>query len=280
MPSDRPEVTYSARAGTGLSWRVWREMAHELVDSRELTWRLFLRDFSARYRQSLLGYTWAFVSTVVTVGTFTWLNRARVLPVADDLRIPYPVFLMVNLTVWQAFASGLTSATQSLVNAGSLITKINFPRESLVIAAVGQGVFEFAVRLVLLVIAFFAFKTVPHAAALALPLLVLPLFLWTLGLGFMSSLVNGVMRDAGHIVLFLLNFWMFLTPVVYPAPKDSLITAWNPITPFVVAAQDLVTTGRLSNPGAYAASSAVGLLVFLVGWRLFHVTGPRIAERV
>jgi lipopolysaccharide transport system permease protein len=255
-------------------------MIARLIDSRELTWRLFLRDFSARYRQSALGYAWAVVSTLVTVATFTWLSRSRVLPI-QGTTLPYPLFLMLNLTVWQFFASGITAATQSLVNAGSLITKINFPRETLVLASVGQAIFDLMVRLVLLAAGFAFFTTAPHPAVLLLPLLMVPLCFWVLGLGFFLALLNGIMRDAGYMITFLLNFAMFLTPVVYPLPKThAALLAWNPLTPFLVAAQDLATIGRLTNPQPIIISSLVGLVVMFVSWRVFSVTGPRIAERV
>src|SRR5579883_2599897 len=156
--NDRPatklrEAVYTPHGHLGMGLSAWYEMLKELIDSRELTWRLFLRDFSARYRQSMLGYLWAVVPSLVTAATFSYLNRSKVLPIAGT-HLPYPVFVLLGMTVWQLFATGLTSATQSLVNAGSLITKINFPRETLVLAAFGQSLFQFLIGIVLVGIAF------------------------------------------------------------------------------------------------------------------------------
>lgn len=274
------ETVYRAELATGLA--AWQEMISELIDSRELTWRLFLRDFTARFRQSALGYVWAVVPVLVTVATFSWLNRANVLPIKGTL-LPYPLFVLLGMIVWQLFAGGLTNTTQSLVGASALITKINFPRETLVFAAFGQALFEIVIRAVLLIAAFALYHIAPCWTIILVPLTLIPLCLFTLGLGFLCALVNGILRDVGQIILFMLTFWMFLTPVVYPAPtghSNSLIFALNPISPFVVAAQDLTSRGYLTQPVPLAIASGVSLLVFLLGWRIFHLTETRIAERI
>ena len=280
-PQFEKEVVYTPFGHLGLGLAAWHEMFRELVDGRELIWRLYLRDFSARYRQSMLGYVWAVIPALVTAFTFTWLNRSRVLPMPGT-EMPYPVFVLLNMTVWQLFANGLTGATQSLVNAGALITKINFPRESLVIAAFGQSVFEFVIRAVLVAGAFALYRFAPAWTIVWVPLAMIPLCLFTLGLGYILSLINGVFRDAGQVITFVLMFWMFLTPVVYPAPATGakLITVLNPVSPFVIAAQDLATKGHLTHPGMYAIGCVMSVIVFLLGWRVFHLTEPRIAERV
>lgn len=275
------EVVYRPDRYRGLGLACWREMVTELWQHRELTWRLFLRDFSARYRQSFGGYLWAILPMVATAATFSWLNRTKVLPIAET-SLPYPVFVLLGMTVWQLFAGGLTGATQSLIEAGSLIVKIAFPRETLVLAAFGQTLFEFALRLVLVAAAFALYGVAPAVGLVFLPLLLIPLCLLTLGLGFLLSLINGVMRDVGQMLTLLLMFWMFLTPVVYPAPPGagSLLTLLNPVSPFLIAAQDLASRGTLSHPGSFAIGSLVSCVVFLGGWRIFHLTEPRIAERV
>jgi lipopolysaccharide transport system permease protein len=277
-----PEVVYTATGHLGLGLGLWRQMFRELIDSRELTWRLFLRDFSARYRQSVLGYIWAVVPVLMMVVTFTALKSSNVVPIAKT-DLPYPLFVLLGLTVWQLFATGLQGATQSLVNAGSLITKINFPRETLVIAAVGQSVFEFLVRVVLVAAGFLVYRYVPQWTLLLVPLAIAPLLLFTLGLGLLMSLINGVMRDVGQSVSYVLTFWMFLTPVLYPpasSGKMAVFQAINPISPFVIAAQDLATKGYLTRPDGYVIATTVSVVLFFLAWRVFHLTEPRIAERV
>ena len=179
MPPDAKrerEVVYTPTGTAGIGLAAWREMVAEMVDSRELTWRLFLRDFSARYRQSVLGYVWAILPALVTTATFTWLNRSHVLPIAGTT-LPYPVFVLLGMTVWQLFASGLTNATNSLVGASALITKINFPRETLVISAYGQAIFEFGIRIFLLAAAFAIYRVTPCWTVVLIPFVMIPLSL-------------------------------------------------------------------------------------------------------
>jgi lipopolysaccharide transport system permease protein len=272
LPSGERNVGFAA----------WLEMVQETLASRELIWRFFLRDFSVRYRQSILGYLWAIVPPILSTATFAWLNRANILPVKGT-GLPYPLFVLLNTAVWQLFSGGLASATQSLSNAGSLITKINFPRESLVISAFGQSIFEFLIRAVLLFIAFVLFRTVPHWTIVLVPVLLVALCALTLGLGFICSMVNGVVRDAGQAITLLLGVWMFLTPVVYPPPASGLslrASLINPMSAYIVAAQDLVIKGHLTQPVGLAAASVLSMVLLAIGWRVFHLTETRIAERV
>lgn len=212
--------------------------------------------------------------------TFSWLNRTHVFPVQKTL-LPYPLFVLLGTSVWQLFASGLTNSTQSLVAAGSLITKINFPRETLVLAAFGQSAFDFVVRLMLVVIAFALYHVVPPWTAVLIPFVMFPLCLLTLAFGFFFALVNGVVRDAGQIVTFALTFGMFLTPVVYPpSTHKTLLNLLNPVSPYVIATQDLVTRGYLTQPGNFAIGCLMSLMLFFLSWRVFHLSETRIAERV
>ena len=120
--------------------KIWKEMFQELFDYRELIWRLFARDISAKYKQSLLGNAWSLILPFVTIGTFMYLNHAGILHI-QQTSMPYPLYALIGLSVWQIFATGLNSGANSLIGAGDLVTKINFPREVLVIASMAQSVF-------------------------------------------------------------------------------------------------------------------------------------------
>jgi len=276
------EVTYTPDAHLGFGWRVWREMASELIGSRGLMWRLFVREVAARYRQSVFGYVWAVVPAIVTTITFTYLRGSGTLPIGQT-NIPYPAYVLLGMTVWQLFATGLTRTTQSLVNARAIITKINFSRETLVFAAFGESVFNFLIRIVLLAVVFVWFRVVPAWTVILVPFVLVPLALMTVGFGFVLSLANGVLRDIGNSLMIVMTFAMFLTPVVYPPPVTGpkvLINYLNPVSPFIIATRDLTTKGTLSQPDGLLWASVAGLVVFLLAWRIFHLAMCRIAERV
>lgn len=276
------EVIYTPGSHIKSGLRQWRQMAVELVGGRELIWRFFLREFSARYRQSFFGYLWAVIPAIATAAVFTYLNHSGTLPIART-EIPYPVYVLLGMTVWQLFATGLTRSAQCLVNARAIITQINFSRESLVIAAFCEAAFNFLIRIVLIAAAFAWFKVVPAWTVLLVPLMLVPFAAMIIGFGFILALANGVFRDIGNSLTMLLTFAMFLTPVVYPPPRQGvkvLINYLNPVSPFVIAARDLATQGRLSQPAALLWASVFGVLVCLICWRIFHLAMSRIAERV
>ncbi|MDI6733703.1 MAG: ABC transporter permease, partial [Planctomycetota bacterium] len=252
---------------------IWKEMFDELIRSRELIWRLFLRDFNARYKQTILGVLWVLILPLVAVAVFVCLNKGGILNIGM-IDVPYPVFALFGITIWTIFASGLSATSNSLVQAGSMIVKINFPRVSLVIAATGQVIVEFLVRLGLLVVVFIIFKTVPHWQTIFLPLVILPLVLLTIGLGFVLSLASGVMRDIPNVVVLATSFLMFICPVFYPVPKGGIfadLSQWNPLAHLMNASRDIVFKGYLSNPEGFIWSTILAVLVFLVGWKVFYI---------
>lgn len=276
------EAVYTPYSHLGFGWRLWKEMFVELVSSKALIWRLFLRDLSARYRQSLLGYIWAVMPAILTVVTFTYLNNSGTLPISQT-SIPYPLYVLLGVTVWQLFATGLIRSANSLVNARAIITQIKFSRETLVIAAIGEAIFNFVIRIVLLAVLFWWYKIVPSATVVLIPIMLIPLGFMIIGFGFLLALANGVFRDIGNSLTMILTFGMFLTPVVYPPPSHGwkvLINYLNPVSPFIIATRDLAIDGRLSQPMGLFWASIFGILFFFACWRIFHLAMWRIVERV
>lgn len=276
------ERSYTPHSYAGWGWRVWRDMVEELIASRELIWRLLVRDFAARYRQSVLGAMWAVISPLIAVGTFVFLNSSGLLNVGDT-GIPYTVYALLGLTVWHVFAGGVTATSNSVVSGGALVLKINFPKETLVLAALGQMLFELLVRLLLLLVLLLVFSVTPKWTIVFLPLVLIPLLLFTVGLGFLLALANAVIRDVGQAVAFVTTFLMFLTPVIYPAPQGSLFAAvsrYNPLAALVTGAKDMVILGHFSDPFGFAWTSALAAVLLLFGWRVFHLAEPRMVERV
>jgi lipopolysaccharide transport system permease protein len=263
-------------------WEAWKEMFMILFQSRELIWRLFLRDFSAKYRQSILGITWAVLNPILIVGVFMFLNRSGILVIVGT-KVPYPVFALVGISLYSIFSTGLSTAANSIIGAGPMVMKINFPKISLVISSFGQALVEFAVRLLLLAIVFILFHVAPPWTALLFPLSLIPLMLLTVGLGLILSLLTGIFRDTVHVVSLLTTFLLLVTPVLYPSPKTELFVAlntWNPISHLIIGCRDILLAGTMSDKIGFMWSSVFSILVFLLSWRVFHIAETRIAERL
>lgn len=276
------ERIYTPDQGRGRPFGIWQDMVAEALRSRELAWRLFVRDFSARYKQSALGVLWALLIPIIGSATFIFLNSTGVLNVGD-VGVPYAVYALLSLTLWQVFSNGLIVCSNAIVAGGNMIVKINFPKETLVVAAMGQVLFELFVRLVLVVVVMIATQTPFQWTTLLFPLVLLPLLLFTVGLGFLLSLLNVIFRDVANVVTLAATFLMFLTPVVYPAPESGLLAtvmALNPLSGLIAAPRDLLLRGYLGDPAGFAWSAILSVILFFVAWRVFHLVEYKMAEAV
>ena len=274
-----PIVTVYRPAGEGsggLGWlRIQQIWAH-----RELAWRLLTRDLASSYRESILGYLWALLPVLATTFTFAWLSSARIVTVGAT-QLPYPLFVLINMTIWQYFATGLSSLTTCLSATGYMITKVQFPREILLLVALGQNMVDLLIRLVLVAVALVMYRVVPHWTIVLMPLVAIPVSLLLLGWGFLLSIGNVLYRDVGRFTYLVLTFWMFLTPVLYPARIDRpLLNVANPISPFIIAAADLAAVGHLTQPVNFLIGCSVALASLIVGWLLFGLIEPYVIERI
>lgn len=260
--------------------RVWGEMFRELKKSRELIKRLFIRDLLGRYKQSLLGYLWVIINPFVAIGTFVLLNNAGVFNIgATDL--PYPLFALIGLSVWQLFSNGVNTGSHSIMGAGGMVVKINFPREALVFSSMGHVIFDFIIRFGLIILFFFVFRYVPKWQIVLFPFAIIPLLFFTLGLAMILSIVNTIVRDTANIVSLVITFLMFLTPVLYPWPvRFTAVYKFNPLTPLIAAPRDLITYGYIKEPIKFLIVTVISIVLFFACWRIFHLAETKVPERL
>ncbi|MFX0198261.1 MAG: ABC transporter permease, partial [Candidatus Hodarchaeota archaeon] len=201
---------------------IFREIFNDIKENRWLTYQLFKRDFLAMYKQSFIGIFWAFILPLVSIGTFILLSQSGVFTIGN-INIPYPIYAILGMAFWQLFATGLIASSNALVNAGSMIIKINFSKKSLVVASTGQSIVSFLIQFGLVILFFGFYGIIPNKSILLVPILIIPILLLTLGLGFILSLLNAVMRDVGNMISLLITFLMFLTPVLYARPTTGIL---------------------------------------------------------
>ena len=255
------ETTY-IRPATG-----WTSLGlKELWEYRELLYFLTWRDIKVRYKQTALGAAWAIIQPVFMMLVFS-LFFGRLAKVPSD-GIPYPVFTFCALLPWQLFAHSLTESSNSLVANERLITKVYFPRLVVPIAAVLGGLVDFAIAFILLLGMMAYYGIVPGIAVLALPALILLAIMTALAVGLWLSALNVQYRDVRYTINFLVQFWLFATPVAYPS---SLIPkAWRPLyglNPMagVVEGFRWALLGKAQPPGPILAVSIGVVLVLLLG---------------
>jgi len=261
----------------------WTAMVRGVVDSRELIWQLFKRDFFANYKQSYLGVVWVFIAPVIGIVSWVFLNATGVLS-PGDVGVPYPVYVLIGSTIWGLFMSFYSNTSKSLSEYKTLIQQINFPHEVLVLKQIAQTVAAFVINLVLIIVVLLSFKMLPSWKIVFFPFAVLPLMFVGTGVGMVVAVVSAVANDLEKAATSLIGFVMYITPVIYaPEQKSELIRTvvyWNPLSYLVGGARDVILYGGISNIAGYALSSVLSVLLFLFTWRLFYLSEYRVAERL
>lgn len=282
MSQSLSEVTYTPESRLRHPFRLIRTMFIDLWRSRELAWRLLVRDISAQYRQTLLGLFWAFLPPVATTGVFVMLNKGKVMNVGN-LTIPYPAFVMLGTIFWQLFADALNTPLKTVTAAKSMLSKINFPQEALVLSGIGAVLFNFAIRLILLVPVFLWFRVSVAISAVLTPVAILFLLLFGTVIGVFLVPLGLLYQDFARGLTILTSFWMLLTPVVYPPPDKgilAIVTDFNPVAPLIVTAKGWVITGFGTVSSAFWVVGGITFGMLFVGWLLYKLSMPIVIERM
>jgi lipopolysaccharide transport system permease protein len=186
----------------------------ELWHYRELLYFLTLRDIKVRYKQTLMGVAWVIIQPLTTVLIFTLVfNRFVRL---DTGSLPYPLFALSGLLLWLFFANAVTNSTHSLVSNANLITKVYFPRMFIPAASVAAGLVDLSVAFLLLIVLGSYYGVASTLNILVLPLFVVMMACLALGVGLLSAAVTVKYRDLRHALPFIIQLWMFASPVIYP----------------------------------------------------------------
>ena len=247
--------------------RSWASIGlRELWDYRELLYFLIWRDVKVRYKQTALGAAWAIIQPFFMMVVFS-LFFGKLAGVPSD-GIPYPVFAFCALLPWQLFAHALTESSNSLIGNQNLITKVYFPRLVVPIAAVLGGVVDFAIAFVILLAMMLYFGIVPGWQIVTLPGFLLLAVMTALAVGLWLSALNVQYRDVRYTINFLVQIWLFATPVAYPSSLIPEQWRWiyglNPMAG-VVEGFRWALLGRTNAPGAMLWVSVAVVIVLLVG---------------
>jgi lipopolysaccharide transport system permease protein len=238
---------------------------NEVWEYRELLYFLSWRDIKVRYKQTVLGAAWAVLQPFLTMVVFS-IFFGNLAGVPSD-EVPYPIFSYAALVPWMFFANGLTKSTQSLVSGGNMVKKIYFPRLLMPIAAVFSGLVDFVLAFLVLLAMMLYFDILPTMAVIWLPLLLLLGLVTSLGVGMWLTAMNVQFRDIRYVMPFIVQVWMFATPIAYPSslldqPWRTLY-ALNPMVG-VVEGFRWALLGVDTQPGPMIVVSslvAIGLLV-------------------
>ena len=237
----------------------------ELWDYNELLYFLAWRDIKVRYKQTILGAAWAIITPFFTMLIFS-LFFGRLAKIPSD-GIPYPIFSYVALVPWTFFANGLSQSSNSLVGSANLIKKVYFPRLVIPISSVISGAVDFVLSFAVLIAMMFFYGICPTSHILWMPFLLLLALITALGGGLWLSAINVQYRDVRYAVPFLVQAWMFATPIAYPS--SLLPEPWRTVyglNPMVGVVEGFrwALLGAKTAPGPMMVVSTLAALVLLV----------------
>ena len=282
QPETLPETIYTTESQLLHPAALLRRMGRDLLASRELAWRLFVRNTSARYRQTALGYLWAVLPPLAATALFVLLRRSGVFS-TGDIGVPYVPFLVTGLVLWQTFVDALYAPLRIVAQSKVMLVKINFPREALILAGIAEVLFNFLVRAALLAAVLAWYRIAPPASALLAPLGVLALIAVGTAIGVLLVPAAMLVQDVEQGLAIVISLWLFATPVLYPPPTTypaSLVMMVNPVS----AALDTTRAWLLTGTPLYLATTgwiaALTVLVLFAGWVLYRLALPIVIERI
>jgi lipopolysaccharide transport system permease protein len=258
-------------------WRMldWRE----LWAYRELLWVLTTRDVKVRYKQTVLGTAWAVLRPLTTMLIFSVIfGRLAKMPSEG---YPYPLFIYAALLPWTFFASAISTSGQSLLSSAHLISKVYFPRLIISLSSIGASLVDLLVSCALLLPLMCWYHTGLSVNLLGAPLLIAGVVFTALGIGTLLSALTVAYRDFAHITPFVVQIWMYVTPVVFPVSAVPVRWQWllylNPMTGIVEGFRSVFLARPFDLVGL-SVSFAIGLVTLAIGVSYFERVERRFAD--
>ena len=255
-------------------------LIHFFQEFRRTRWQIwvtFKRDFVSRYNQTMLGFAWSIILPLIPITTYVLLAYVRVLKTADNM--PFVVYIVVGMTVWTFLSGTLMSPIDSLQRNKTVLESSRYPMLAVILSNFGQMIYEMMVRIAFVVIVLIYFQISLSWTIIFLPVLVLPLALFSLGLGMSLAIMNIIVRDIYNIVQVIIRYAIFLSSVIFPMADSGIagmINWFNPFNTYVNAIRDFIVFGSISNLTLYGITSLIAIVIFLVGCKILYAMEPRI----
>jgi ABC-type polysaccharide/polyol phosphate export permease len=256
-------------------WNFWRR--------RDLLWHMVIRHLRGQYKQSVLGYAWAFVNPLSQMVILSFVF-STILRFNSGFDAPYPLFLFVGLVPWLFFSAALASGTDAVTNASSLVTKVYFPREVLPTAAVLTKLVDLFFGMVILAMLMVYYGRLPEATSYWFPPLFMIHLVFVLGLTYPLAALNLYFHDVRFLVGVALTLWFYLTPVLYPATvipeKYEIVFDLNPNATFIDAYRRVILQGQEPDFEKVLLGAGIAIATFLIGYYIFKKMEPGFADSI
>lgn len=277
-----PVTIYSPEPVIRQPFKLLHDMFSDLSNARQLAARLAIRDISAQYRQTFLGYIWAFILPLVNTATWLFLSSSGIVRLADT-GMPYTVYVLSGTMLWQIFTESLQSPLQEVGGAKAMLAKLNFPREALILSGILKTLFNAGIKMVLLIPAIVLLGVYPDWHIIFFPFGVLSIMLVGLTIGLALSPIGMLYTDISKAIPIVTQFAMYVTPVVFMMPTSGItakIFEYNFMTPLIQNARNWLTATPVDSIGSLMTIISFSLVLFFFSWIAYRITMPRIIERM
>ena len=257
-------------------------MWQDLLLSRELSWQLAVRDIKAQYRQSVLGILWAFLLPLANTIVWIFLQGTGIINVGKT-DIPYPVYVFTGTLIWSIFMDSVQMPINLITASKSILAKVNFPSEAIILSGIYQILFNSAIKVLLMIAALLIIGIYPNWYLVLFPLAIFSLILTGTTLGLFLTPAGMLYTDIGKAIPLLMQFFMFVTPVVFPIPSSGWATTifhYNPVTPLMMTARQWLTGHTADYIHGYIVINAGMMVVLFFVWIIFRAAKPILTERM
>jgi lipopolysaccharide transport system permease protein len=262
--------------------RLFLDMFKDLFAGRELAWRLAVRDISAQYRQTALGLFWAFIMPLAHTLIWIFLSSSGIVTIRDTA-LPYPIYVFTGTMIWAIFMDSVNAPLQQTTANKQMLSKINFPREALVVSGIYQALFNGAIRIILMIFVLLFFKIYPGWSLILFPFGILSLILTGTALGLLLTPVGMLYTDIGRGIPLVMQFLMYLCPVVFPMPPEgwaAVLFRLNPMTPLIMTTRNWLTGISPEYLSSFYLINLFMIIPLLAVWIIYRAAMPILIERM
>jgi len=267
-----------------IGWfQTWKILINNIIQSRDLIYQLFRRDFLMGYKKSFIGMGWILIAPILGIVSWVFYNYTGILK-PGDVGIPYPAYVLLSTTIYGLFGGFFSSAVGTLNAGAGFITQVNYPHDTLLIKQAMLQLANFSITFLINIIVLFSFGVVPSVYIFIFPILILPIFFIGSAIGLFACILEVVASDINKGITFLIGLLMYITPVIYSSKVENpflqQMIKWNPLTYLIGGARDVIIYGRMDHIGTYLICSGAAFLLFLFSWRIFYITEQRVIEKM
>ncbi|SEF94267.1 lipopolysaccharide transport system permease protein [Halpernia humi] len=260
-----------------------KDMFTDIKSSNFLAFQLAKRDLQSQYRQSFLGFFWAFAPIITNSLVWIFLNNSGTVNVNSDQKIPYVLFVVIGTTVWSIFTESMMIPLTSVNSARSILSKINFPKEALLISGIYKLGFNLGLKLLMIALFLVIYSVKPGIEILYFPFILISIMCLSMSIGLLITPLGLIYTDIAKVITTAIPFLMYFTPVVYAVPQQGFfkkLFELNPLTFLFNDARNALVGISVDNLNFALIVLVISSIILLIGLVIFRKSMPIIIEKI